>query len=121
MRKAKDGLDLYKILTKFYLEYGVGVYALYKALRWDGRTKKVVPVTNTEDISLNDIIGYEDQKQQLVGNTLAFLAGRPANNVLLYGESGTGKSSSVKALLNEYAPRGLRMLRLEANLMANCP
>ena len=112
MRKAKDGLDLYKILTKFYLEYGVGVYALYKALRWDGRTKKVVPVTNTEDISLNDIIGYEDQKHQLVGNTLAFLAGRPANNVLLYGESGTGKSSSVKALLNEYAPRGLRMIEI---------
>lgn len=112
MRNAKDGLALYNILTKFYLEHGTGIYALYKAFRWDGQSRRVVPVTNTENIAFKDIIGYEEQKNQLADNTLAFLAGRPANNVLLYGESGTGKSSSVKALLNEYASRGLRMVEV---------
>ena len=112
MRNAKDGLALYNILTKFYLERGVGQYALYKAFRWDSAGKKVIPVTNTENISFKNIIGYEGQKRQLTDNTAAFMEGRPANNVLLYGESGTGKSSSVKALLNEYAPQGLRMVEV---------
>lgn len=112
MAEARGGLDLYKILTKFYAENGVGSFALYKAFRWDGEAKSLVPVTHTEDITLDGLVGYEEQKQKLAENTLAFIEGRPANNVLLYGESGTGKSSSVKAILNEYAPRGLRMVEV---------
>ncbi len=112
MKNASSGKELYEILTKFYSECGVGQFALNKAFRWDGHDRQVVSVTNTEDILLSGLVGYEDQKKILVENTLAFLEGSPANNVLLYGESGTGKSSSVKALLNEFAPRGLRIVEV---------
>ena len=72
----------------------------------------VLPINNADKITLSDLIGYELQKRELVANTEAFVHGRSANNVLLYGDSGTGKSSSVKAVLNEYAGEGLRMIEL---------
>jgi len=112
MRKAGSAEESYNALTHFYCVRGVGKYALNKAFRWDGSAKEIMPATHTEDILLSGLVGYEKQKQILVDNTVAFLEGRPANNVLLYGESGTGKSSSVKALLNEYAPDGLRMIEV---------
>jgi predicted AAA+ superfamily ATPase len=110
--KAEKPEEIYSFLTSFYGEYGVGKFALNKAFRWDSRSREIVPVNNTEDILLTNLIGYEGQKQTLVDNTIAFIDGRPANNVLLYGESGTGKSSSIKALLNEYASKGLRMIEV---------
>ena len=61
---------------------------------------------------LNDLIGYEIQKKKLVDNTEAFVKGLPANNVLLCGDAGTGKSTSIKALLNEYYGQGLRMIEI---------
>lgn len=112
MRKAASGEALYDALTAFHGRRGAGRYALHKAFRWDGENREITPVTHTEEITLSDIIGYEEQKRTLVENTEAFLENRPANNVLLYGESGTGKSSSIKALLNEYEPRGLRMVEV---------
>lgn len=112
MRAAATGEELYDALTSFYGRNGAGRYALNKAFRWDGRNGEIIPVTHTEKILLSDIVGYEKQKKILVENTLAFLENRPSNNVLLYGESGTGKSSSIKALLNEYASRGLRMIEV---------
>lgn len=71
-----------------------------------------MPISNTEQITFADLIGYEDQKQRLLENTEAFVAGRPANNVLLFGDSGTGKSSSIKALINKYYDQGLRMIEI---------
>lgn len=112
MRDAATAEGLYKALTAFYRRGGVGKYALNKAFRWDGNTGEIVPVTHTEEILMADIIGYEKQKKILAENTKAFLDGRPANNVLLYGESGTGKSSSIKALLNENVGLGLRMIEV---------
>ena len=112
LRKATNTEEFYGALIRFHHEHGVGQYALNKAFRWDGKKNEIVPVTHTEDITLSNLIGYEAQKKTLVDNTVAFLEDRPANNVLLYGESGTGKSSSVKALLNEFAPRGLRMVEV---------
>lgn len=112
MRRATAGEELYGAVTAFYGRSGVGRYALNKAFRWDGGGKEIVPVTHTEEILLADLVGYEEQKKILAENTRAFLENRPANNVLLYGESGTGKSSSIKALLNEYAARGLRMVEV---------
>ena len=67
---------------------------------------------NRRAVKLSDLVGYETQKQQLLGNTLAFLRGRHANNVLLYGDAGTGKSTSIQAIANEYAPEGLRVVEL---------
>ena len=71
-----------------------------------------VPITNTEDVMLDDLIGYEIQKKKIVDNTEAFVEGRKANNALLFGDSGTGKSTTIKASINEYYDRGLRMIEI---------
>lgn len=102
---------VYQALTTFLGNYGAGECSLYAAFRWldeDG----LVPLLHTEKISLSDLVGYELQKKELVNNTEAFLVGRPANNVLLYGDSGTGKTSSIKALLQDYYSEGLRMVEI---------
>ena len=70
------------------------------------------PIVNVEHIYFKDIVGYELQKHKLIENTEAFVNGKEANNVLLFGDAGTGKSSSVKAVLNEYYSRGLRMIEV---------
>ena len=72
----------------------------------------LIPITNTGTMLLDDLIGYERQKQKLVDNTEAFIKGRHANNVLLYGDAGTGKSTSIKAILNQYYADGLRMIEV---------
>ncbi len=72
----------------------------------------IVPITVTSNVVLDDLVGYELQKEQLVKNTEAFLAGKPANNVLLYGDAGTGKSTSIKALINMYYEQGLRIIEV---------
>ncbi|MBQ7732731.1 MAG: ATP-binding protein [Synergistaceae bacterium] len=101
-------------VADFYRRYGVGIYAFNKAFRFDFDSKKIVPVANENlgNVTLDDLVGYDIQKAELVRNTEAFIAGRPANNVLLYGDGGTGKSTSVKALLNEYFSQGLRVIEL---------
>lgn len=107
--------EFYHKLVDFYKETGVGKLGLNKAFRIeiDENDKEVlVPVTSIEHVYLNDLIGYELQKKKLVDNTEDFVSGRPANNALLYGDSGTGKSSSIKAILNEYYDRGLRMIEV---------
>ena len=71
-----------------------------------------LPINNTDQVVLDDLIGYEIQKKKLVDNTEAFVKGLPANNVLLFGDSGTGKSTSIKAILNEYYDQGLRMIEI---------
>ena len=78
----------------------------------ENREPKIFPIINIEHIHLDDIVGYQLQKQKLIENTEAFLNGRAANNVLLFGDSGTGKSSCIKAVLNEYYDRGLRIIEV---------
>ena len=111
---AEDDVTFYDVVTDFYRRYGVGKLGLNKAFRIAESTdgELLVPVTNTADVRLEDLVGYEIQKQRLVENTEAFLAGRKANNVLLYGDAGTGKSTSVKAILNQYYEDGLRMIEV---------
>ena len=82
-----------------------------------GNGIKCTPIKNTDKVSLNDLVGYEVQKQRLRENTESFLAGNPANNVLLFGDAGTGKSTSIKALINEYYEDGLRMIELYKHQM----
>ena len=77
-----------------------------------GEDDFLIPITATSDVVLDDLIGYELQKKKLIANTEAFVSGRAANNVLLYGDAGTGKSTSIKAILNQYYDRGLRMIEV---------
>lgn len=101
-------------LTQFYREYGVGDLGLHKAFRVE-RTENgtaIVPIRNIAHVYLDDLVGYEIPKQKLRENTEAFVAGRRANNCLLFGDAGTGKSSCVKAIANEYYEKGLRIIEL---------
>ena len=111
---ARDEDEMFRVVTDFYRRYGVGKLGLNKAFRIgdDPEGEFLVPITNTSNVVLDDLVGYEIQKQKLVANTEAFLAGRRANNVLLYGDAGTGKSTSIKAILNQYYPDGLRMIEV---------
>ena len=106
--------EMYDVIMEFYRHYGVGKFGINRAFRIvvrDGRPD-IVPITATSDVVLDDLVGYENQKKQLTDNTGAFLNEQPANNVLLYGDAGTGKSTSIKALLNLYYDRGLRMIEV---------
>jgi hypothetical protein len=99
------------ILTDHYVRHGFGDMARYKVFRWDIENG-LIPVRYPDRIQMDDLIGYERQKAVLIQNTEAFVTGKPANNVLLVGSRGTGKSSSVKALLNQYADMGLRLIEI---------
>lgn len=114
IEQASGEEELYQIVTEFYKKYGVGKFGLNKAFRIsnDPEYGLLSPITTTGDMMLDDLIGYEQQKQKLIENTEAFVAGRKANNVLLFGDAGTGKSTSVKAILNQYYSRGLRMIEV---------
>ncbi len=114
LRGARDGSDMFDIVTEFYRRYGVGKFGLNKAFRvvHKGEDMILSPITHTSDVTLDHLIGYELQKQQLIENTEAFVQGRGANNCLLYGDSGTGKSTCIKAILNQYYDRGLRLIEV---------
>lgn len=102
------------IVTDFYREFGVGKFGLHKAFRIEHSDAGVdiVPITNISHVYLDDLVGYEIPKQKLIDNTEAFVSGKPANNCLLFGDAGTGKSSSIKGILNEYYDRGLRIIEV---------
>ncbi|MBQ1688422.1 MAG: ATP-binding protein [Lachnospiraceae bacterium] len=112
--QAKDADEIFEIVTTFYQKYGVGKFGLNKAFRVGEKNQQVelIPITNTEVVTLDDLVGYEIQKEKLIANTQAFVEGRKANNCLLFGDSGTGKSTSIKAILNTYYDQGLRMIEI---------
>ena len=110
---AKDTNEFMADMVQFYKDFGVGKLGLHKAFRIDhdqnGRAV-IVPVTRIAHVQLEDLVGYEIPKQKLVENTEAFVRGRKANNCLLFGDAGTGKSSSIKGILNQYYDQGLRII-----------
>lgn len=111
---ARDEDEIFDCVTGFYKKYGAGLFGLNKAFRirnTEGRLE-LVPISNTQEVRLSDLVGYELQKKKLIDNTRAFVEGRRANNVLLYGDSGTGKSTAIKAILNEFYMEGLRMIEI---------
>ena len=115
MEQAKDVEGFFTAVTEFYRDYGVGMFGLNKAFRIQDRTdSKLVflPINNMDKVMLSDLVGYEIQKKKLVDNTRAFVEGKKANNVLLFGDSGTGKSTSIKAIVNEIYDQGLRMIEI---------
>ncbi len=112
---AVDDNTFLNTVCDFYKDAGVGCIGLFKAFRVghdDNDRPVITPVISVEHKYLKDLIGYDIQKKKITDNTEAFLAGNKANNVLLFGDSGTGKSSCIKAILNEYYDDGLRMIEI---------
>ena len=114
LSKAENEDDFFNLVTGFYKDYGVGMFGLNKAFRIveKNESSEIVPISNMADIRMDDLVGYEIQKKKLIDNTKAFVAGRRANNVLLFGDSGTGKSTSIKAIINEFYDNGLRLIEI---------
>ncbi len=115
LEKTRNGDEVFQVMTGYYRQYGYGVFAMGRAFRIRRETEGAVsflPIRNIDRVKLDDLVGYDLQKQALRRNTESFLAGDRANNVLLYGDAGTGKSTSVKALINEYFDQGLRMIEI---------
>ena len=102
-------------MVQFYKDFGVGKLGLNKAFRIEhGKDGKpvIAPITRIAHVNLDDLVGYEIPKQKLIENTEAFVRGRKANNCLLFGDAGTGKSSSIKGILNRYYDEGLRIIEV---------
>lgn len=115
LSRAADDNTFLNTVCDFYKDAGVGCIGLFKAFRVghdDNDRPVITPVISVEHKYLKDLIGYDIQKKKITDNTEAFLAGSKANNVLLFGDSGTGKSSCIKAILNEYYDDGLRMIEI---------
>ncbi|MBQ9479431.1 MAG: ATP-binding protein [Selenomonadaceae bacterium] len=110
LNRAATSKQVSDALIEYYRRFGYGDMAEYRAFKWSGG--KLVGIEHFDAQQFEDLIGYEHQKEQLIENTEAFLDGKGANNVLLVGARGTGKSSSVKALVNRYYDRSLRLIQL---------
>jgi len=109
-------------LADYFAGYGVGLFARYRAFRWihDGHGRgHLEGVAEPDPVRLDDLVEYEVERQPIVDNTRQFVAGLPANNVLLYGDRGTGKSSTVKALLSEFQDQGLRLIEVAKEHLAD--
>ena len=115
IEQAKDEDEIFDLVTAHYRDCGVGMFGLNRAFRIrpaENGGVEFCAINNIDSVVLDDLIGYEYQKKELRANTEAFVSGRSCNNMLLYGDAGTGKSTSVKAILNEYCDRGLRMIEI---------
>lgn len=120
MQEWGDGL---KELCDYYRSNGVGIFGQYHAFCWSRKNGqgKLEGVRNPEDVHLKQLYEYEREQAKIINNTEQLLAGYPANNVLLYGDRGTGKSSTVKALVNMYGSRGLRLVEIQKRDLADFP
>lgn len=127
--KKKSGKMIYSLkenftiddIISFHRKNGCGDVSLYRAFRYNEDTKQLVGVSHPDTITFEELIGYKAQTDQLIENTLAFINGYAANNVLLVGARGTGKSSSVKALVNRYFDQGLRLLEITKEQIEKLP
>lgn len=110
-------------LRNFHQTYGCGIYARYIAFVWEKTDGPgyLQGIDRPDAITLNELVDYHNERTRVIENTLQFLAGCPSNNVLLYGDRGTGKSSTVKAILNEYHNQGLRMVEVPKAYLADFP
>ena len=114
-----DPEDCFCRMRDYYRKNGCGMYARYRAFIWRGAT--IIPVEHPDQTTFADLKGYETQRNMAIENTQAFLSGLPANNCLLYGDRGTGKSSTVKALLNEFYGQGLRVIEMPKEHLMDFP
>lgn len=111
---AADASSMRRIVAAFYKSFGVGKFGLHKSFRIcpGEHGLEIEPIRNIAHVKFDDLVGYEGAKKKLRDNTDAFVAKRPANNCLLFGDAGTGKSSSIKAMTNEYYEKGLRVIEI---------
>ena len=113
--------EITEAFLTYYARYGYGEIASYPAFCWNTKHQKLQGIRHFEAMDFEDIIAYKRQKEQLIGNTLAFIRRRPANNVLLVGSRGTGKSSGVKALAKAYYTDGLRLIQMQKSQLSDLP
>jgi uncharacterized protein len=106
-------------LAAYYRQYGTGLLAKYRAFRWENG--ELVGIANADSVKLSTLVGYEWQKDALVKNTEFLLSEKTALHVLLYGSRGSGKSSLIKALLNEYSHRNLRLIEVSKSELPDLP
>jgi len=121
--KAADWAESLIPLADFYYRNGTGIFARYNAFIWDYSNGQgfLRGVEHPDPVRLSDLIAYENERSQVIENTVQFLGGFPANNILLYGDRGTGKSSTVKAVVNEYHNKGLRIVEVPKNRLMDFP
>ena len=114
LAKAASADEFMADMVQFYKDFGVGKLGLHKAFRIEHTEEgaQIVPITKIAHVHLDDLVGYELAKKKLIENTEAFVQGRKANNCLLFGDAGTGKSSSIKGILNRYYDEGLRIIEV---------
>ncbi|MGN0350469.1 MAG: ATP-binding protein [Roseburia sp.] len=114
LEQAETVEQFKEFVTKFYQDFGVGKLGLHKAFRVEHKENgaEILPITNIAHVKLDDLVGYEIAKKKLIDNTEAFVNGKEANNCLLYGDAGTGKSTSIKAIANQYYEKGLRLIEI---------
>ncbi len=115
---AQNSKELADRFIQHYRTLGNGILSKYIAFKYDNG---IVGISNNDGITFSALVGLEYQKNILIGNTLAFIEGKPANNVLLFGDRGTGKSSSVKALLNMFSEEGLRVVEMPKKQISAIP
>lgn len=102
--------------------YGYGIFASHGMFRLsDSGERKIEPITSADEIGMETFIGYGEQRELVVQNTRAFVLGKPAANVLLYGDAGTGKSSTVKAVANQFFDEGVRLIEIRKDQMSLLP
>jgi predicted AAA+ superfamily ATPase len=113
--------DSLENIMEFYKQYGTGMFGEYRAFVWEHEEDKTYlrGIDSPDPVKLKDLVGYDDQKETIISNTKQFLSGYPANNLLLYGSRGTGKSSTVKAIINEYYTEGLRLIEVDKDKLVD--
>ena len=116
---AENWEDCAELLAGHYARHGAGAFGRDRAFRWENGGP--LPVKHPDPVRLSSLVGYEREREPLIRNTERFLVGLPAHHTLLYGLPGTGKSSTVKAVLNEYADRGLRLVEVAKEDLAELP
>ena len=121
-RWETSGIDLPAAYAQRMSEVGKKGYGMFaKHHVFTVESGQLVPVKYPDPQRLSELPGYEKEREKVIANTKALLAGMPANNVLLYGDAGTGKSSAVKAIANEFAPEGLRLVEVKKNQLYQIP
>ena len=121
-RWETSGIDLPAAYAQRMSEVGKKGYGMFaKHHVFTVENGQLVPVKYPDPQRLSELPGYEKEREKVIANTKALLAGMPANNVLLYGDAGTGKSSAVKAIANEFAPDGLRLVEVKKNQLYQIP